>query len=316
MKTFFCSPKVEILEDAKVERPTTLVGKRKKRWVDLEQEGFEEKEGAAEDVSETDETDQEEEDEAAQHSDEDKVNGTVAGVEQEEEEEEEKPAGFVDVPEDEAVDVDEDDDIFNTDFAAAAVSGLKLAVIPDSPEEPADGDDPFDTKFAQDIVEKHEKEKKVRDKVESNRVKFGSIAAAADVLTGKADRVDKHAVDHAVRRKRRRANRINLIADEVDDVTALDDIEGISPTRADDEQKDVLGGDDGLEVPVGDLLSSTPSPGPYVRQEGSEQEEQERERAEHQLSEDLREFDVVQKEEVALTSNIALLQVQYRTSQP
>jgi hypothetical protein len=53
-----------------------------------------------------------------------------------------------------------------------------------------------------------------------------------------------------------------------------------------------------------------------VRQEGSEQEDQERERAEHQLSEDLREFDVVQKEEVALTSNIALLQVQYSIGCP
>ena len=35
----------EIDEDAKVARPTTLVGKRKKHWVDLDTEGFEEQEG-------------------------------------------------------------------------------------------------------------------------------------------------------------------------------------------------------------------------------------------------------------------------------
>ena len=49
---------------------------------------------------------------------------------------------------------------------------------------------------------------------------------------------------------------------------------------------------------------------PYVKQEGAEEEDQQRER-EQKLSEDIREFDVVQKEDVALTSNIALLQVQY-----
>ena len=110
-----------------------------------------------------------------------------------------------------------------------AVLDLKLAVIPDSPVEENDGI--FDTKYATDIVEKAEKEKKAREKVESNRIKFGCISAAADVLTGKATSVDKHAVEHTVKKKRRRANRINLIADEVEDVTALDDIKCIVETK-------------------------------------------------------------------------------------
>jgi hypothetical protein len=179
-------------------------------------------------------------------------------------------------------------------------------------------DDPFDTKFASDIVEKHEKEQRVRQKVESNRVKFGCIAAAADVLTGKAERVDKHAVEHAVRKKRRRANRINLIADEVDDVTALDDIEGISPIKAGEDHQlvDVLSGvgDDGLEVPVGDLLSSTPSPGPYKLQEDASNDDNVK-LVDQKLADDLKEFDVVQREEVALTSNIALLQAEFSAAQ-
>ena len=113
---------------------------------------------------------------------------------------------------------------------------VKLAVIPDSPVE-EEGDDPFDTKYADVIVEKHEKEKKVRQRLEDNGIKFGCISAAADVLTGKTAAVDKHAVDHAVKKKRRRANRINLIADEVDDVTALEDIEGISPIEEQSSNK-------------------------------------------------------------------------------
>ena len=156
----------------------------------------------------------------------------------------------------------------------------------------------------------------MREKVESNRVKFGCIAAAADVLTGKPERVDKHAVDHAVRKKRRRANRINLIADDVDDVTALDDIEGISPTKADEDQLvDVLGHDDGgLEVPVGDLLSSTPSPGPYTKQQQDTDHEAQT-AVDQKLADDIKEFDVVQREEVALTSNIALLHAEFSEAQ-
>merc|ERR1712045_878453 len=51
----------EIEEDARLARPKNLVGARKKRWVDLDQDGFEEREGViVEDVSEAEESDAEE----------------------------------------------------------------------------------------------------------------------------------------------------------------------------------------------------------------------------------------------------------------
>merc|ERR1712013_313294 len=99
--------------------------------------------------------------------------------EQEEEEEEKEKEDKEETQEEE-----NEDDIFNTEFVdeTLAVLDLKLAVIPDSPVE--EEDDIFDTKYATDIVEK----------AESNKIKFGCISAAADVLTGKASNVDKTAV--------------------------------------------------------------------------------------------------------------------------
>ena len=83
------------------------------------------------------------------------------------------------------------------------------------------------------------------------------FSCLSDYFSGKTDSVGKNAVEHAVKKKRRRANRINLIAEEADDVTGLDEIEGINlETEA---KVDVFSVEDGLEVPVGDLLSSTPS---------------------------------------------------------
>ena len=89
-------------------------------------------------------------------------------IEEEREEEKEQEKVEEEVEENE-------DDIFNTEFVneTLAVLDLKLAVIPDSPVEENDGI--FDTKYATDIVEKAEKEKKAREKVESNRIKFGCI---------------------------------------------------------------------------------------------------------------------------------------------
>ena len=126
------------------------------------------------------------------------------------------------------------------------------------------------------------------------------------LFPGKAKKVDKSAVEHTVKKKRRRANRINLIAEDIDDVTALDEIEGVDLDRADKVDKlDVFSAEDGLEVPVGDLLCSTPSPGPVATQELLDLDLSTH--TEQRLSEDLKEFDVVQGEEVALTSNLAIL---------
>lgn len=130
------------------------------------------------------------------------------------------------------------------------------------------------------------------------------------LFPGKSKKVDKSAVEHTVKKKRRRANRINLIAEDIDDVTALDEIEGVDLDRADKVDKlDVFSAEDRLEVPVGDLLCSTPSPGPVATQELLDLDLSTY--TEQRLSEDLKEFDVVQGEEVALTSNLAILAAEF-----
>ena len=155
---------------------------------------------------------------------------------------------------------------------------------------------------------KQKKKKKAREKVESNRIKFGCISAAADFLTGKATSVDKHAVEHTVKKKRRRANRINLIADEVEDATALDDIGSIVETKTEKKTEDIFGKIGPLDVPVEDLLTSTPSPCvvPTTPKED----------AEKPPALDLSEFDAVQNESVAITSNVALLYAEFCEAAP
>ena len=71
---------------------------------------------------------------------------------------------------------------------------MKLNEIPDSPVD--EGPDVFDTNYASDIVKKAEKERIKQEKAENDKVRFGYIAAAADVLTGKAAAVDTSAVEH------------------------------------------------------------------------------------------------------------------------
>ena len=296
----------EIEEDAKVARPKTLVVKRKKHWEDLDTEGFEERDGVIDaEISDTEAvTEDEEEVDTKEVTPE--IQEKLPSEEEQEEEEEEKEKE----DKEETQEEENEDDIFNTEFVdeTLAVLDLKLAVIPDSPVE--EEDDIFDTKYATDIVEKAEKEKIAREKAESNKIKFGCISAAADVLTGKASNVDKTAVQHAVKKKRRRANRINLIADEVDDVTALEDIEGIVEVDETKTKPDVFGELGVIDIPVGDLLTSTPSP--CVVPTTPKQEETE---SKHPTL-DLSEFDAVHNESVALTSNVALLSAEFCETAP
>jgi len=290
----------EIDEDSKVARPKTLVVKRKKHWEDLDADGFKERDGVIDaDVSDTEDiTEEEERPETKEPTPE---------VEEKLPSEDEKEEGNEVEKEEEAE--ENEDDIFNTEFVneTLAVLDLKLAVIPDSPVE--EDDDIFDTKYATDIVEKAEKEKIAREKAENNKIKFGCISAAADVLTGKATSVDKNAIQQTLKKKRRRANRINLIADEADDVTALEDIEGIVEVDESKPKPDVFGELGALDIPVGDLLTSTPSP--CVIPTTPKQEE-----ANSKPTLDLSEFDAVHNESVALTSNVALLSAEFCEAAP
>jgi hypothetical protein len=114
-------------------------------------------------------------------------------------------------------------------------------------------DDPFNTGFAEEIVKKDKEEKRR----EASRIKFTGLSSVADVLAGRADKVDTGLVELTVKQKRRRANRINLIAEKETDVTAREDIGSFGhssiATLASGEPKDIL---TDSEVPVGDLLAS------------------------------------------------------------
>ncbi|TRY71729.1 hypothetical protein TCAL_03141 [Tigriopus californicus] len=159
--------------------------------------------------------------------------------------------------EEEPLDPDDDDDLFNTAFVDAITSGdVKLVVIPDDPVQ-EEGDDPFNTDFANEVVKKQEEYKRR----EVTKLKFSGLSSVADVLSGKADKVDKSLVDVTVKRKRRRANRINLIADDNNEVTALEDIATHEPQK-DQEASGVVDFlsefDSSLPVPEGDLLATSP----------------------------------------------------------
>ena len=220
------------------------------------------------------------------------------------------PEGFVDIPEDEPVDLDAEEDIFNTDFVDAVTSGdVKLAVIPDSPVY---DDDPFNTGFAEEIVKKDKEEKRR----EASRIKFTGLSSVADVLSGKADKVDSSLVELTVKQKRRRANRINLIAEKQTDVTAREDIgtfgnDNSSSSAATAEQKDIFSElDTENAVQVGDLLSTSQEPcASVVPISAKSGEGQANTSSGNSGLLDLAEFEDFcgQKGEASLTSNVAIL---------
>ena len=219
----------EIEEDARLARPKNLVGARKKRWVDLDQDGFEEREGViVEDVSEAEESDAEEDENEPVADDENDIQLSP----QEETPVEEEAEQEVEEEEKE----EEEDDIFDTEFVneQLAVLDLKLNEIPDSPID--EGPDVFDTNYASDIVQKAEKERAKAEKAENDKIKFGCIAAAADVLTGKSAAVDKSAVEHTMRKRpgrpRPRPGVTNNQEPESEVVTAAEDVDSakLEPT--------------------------------------------------------------------------------------
>ena len=222
-------------------------------------------------------------------------------------ESEEADIGLVDIPDTPEADSEEEEDIFNTAFVDAITSGeIKLAVIPDDPVYD-DKDDPFNTAYAEVIVQKD----KVEKRKEANRIKFSGLSSVADVLSGKSDKVDSSLIEHATKRKRRRANRINLIAEQETDVTAREQIGTFDLQKADqaERQPDILITDhnqdnSNLEV----LVTSTPLP---ALQSGSVSNPLQLEQDKPTKADlDLSEFEVIgpdSEDKVALTSNVAIL---------
>ena len=222
-------------------------------------------------------------------------------------ESEEADIGLVDIPDTPEADSEEEEDIFNTAFVDAITSGdIRLAVIPDDPVYD-DQDDPFNTAYAEVIVQKD----KVEKRKEANRIKFSGLSSVADVLSGKSDKVDSSLIEHATKRKRRRANRINLIAEQETDVTAREQIGTFDLQKADqaERQPDILITDhnpDNSNLEVGaDLLTSTPLPLQSGGKSNPLQLEQD-----SKADLDLSEFEVIgpdSEDKVALTSNVAIL---------
>ena len=183
-----------------------------------------------------------------------------------------------------------------------------LQVIPDDPIFDDGDDDPFDTNIA--VVKKIVKEEEQKKKKEETKLKFTGLSAVADVLAGKSEKLDPGAVEHAVKKKRRRANRINLIGDDASAVTAVEQIDNAvskpDETRDKSDTADILGlvGAPDEGVAVGDLLASTHSPAaPVVSGEGEEKAKK------SGGGIDLSEFDEIGGETKGadLTSNIAIL---------
>ena len=263
----------EINEDAVVPRPKTLVGKRKKKWTDLDDGEFEEIDGEVPIIlSDTEDVESDEEEvkeQTKESTPEEKPSPEEELKEKQKEQEEE-----------------EEEDIFSTEFVneTLAVLDVKLAEIPDSPEP--EEDDIFDTKYADVIVKKAEKERKAFEKAEDNKIKFGCIANAADVLSGKVKTVDKSNVQHAIKPRSRRANRINLIADDVQNVTATDETTDVKSDLLEVDEEGCLSGD---------LLTATPSVS--ASESVSPVPPSTENIKEPQLSDDLKEFDVIDKEE-------------------
>lgn len=257
--------------------PDDLIGledpKKKKKWVDLDKAGFDDIDGS---VSGSE--DEQEQGEAADKS-----------SEKSNEEEKEDDLGLVEIPDDD--NESDDEDIFNTGLAEAIISGdIKLAVIPD---DPVYDDDPFNTAYAEEIVKKEKAEKRK----EANRIKFTGLSSVADVLSGKADKVDKSLIEHSTKRKRRRANRINLIGEDRTELTEREDI-GVVDLSKDSDQVDILTNEaeSKSEDCILEISSAPVASGPSAKAESSQQ------------IVDLSEFEVLEESQtVQLTSNVAIL---------
>ena len=255
---------VELEEEEKETGIQKKDGKKKKKWVDLDTAEFEDHDGCVSDDDDGKSSSASEGPDVAENEDESQ--DKVDKAEDNKETNRNGPIGLVEIPDD-PYDWEADEDIFNTGAAEAILSGdIKLAIIPDDPVYDDDEDDPFSTKIADEIA-KFDREKKRK---EASKLKFTGLSSVADVLAGKKDKVDKDLVEVTVKSKRRRANRINLIAEDQSDVTKVEDIgtfgPEIVPKSPGEEQNDFLTTvDAGLApAPVGDLLTATPSPIPIT----------------------------------------------------
>ncbi|XP_040569178.1 uncharacterized protein stnA [Lepeophtheirus salmonis] len=273
---------------------------RKKVWVDLDQEEFDDFDGvlSAEEDSQEGRSLKSKDSKSSDQVQKKLEKNHSASSEEENsiDEKKEDDIGLVEIPEDDPFDLDEEVELFNTDFVEA-LANVKLAVIPDSPTFEDDADDPFNTAIADDIIKKDLSEKKKLD----TKLKFEGLGSVADVLSGKAESVDKSFIEHTVRKKRRRANRINLIAESESEITAIEDIGVIEIKVTNGESESILIDEvnkDSLSTGIVEVLATTPI------------NECNKSEGEKEKSIDVSEFENIEdndNKQQALTSNVAIL---------
>ena len=103
-------------------------------------------------------------------------------------------------------------------------------------------------------------------------------------------------------------------AENQEDVTALDEIDGVSAAPEDDASKDndtdkILTSGDAIEVPEGDLLATT-TPSPTIAastKNDAKEEEKATDGPDSDLKVDLSEFETLESSNAQLTSNVAIL---------
>lgn len=303
LESYYQPKETKLVDDTKAGKAKKKA-KKKKVWVDLNTEDFEDFDGEVFDEKQREKelAGKESDDSSATEGEDGDDEKKVDGEEDKENEAdgEKKPELFKEPSVEEYVDPDEDDALFNTDFVTDITTGkVLLAVIPDSPTYEDGDDDPFNTEIANVIVKKQTEEKKKAD----TKLKFTGLSAVADVLSGKSEKLDPNInnVEHSVKKKRRRANRINLIGEDPATVTAVEDIATVTKPDAETKPTSDLFGDatdSGLAVPEGDLLASTPSPCSITPAEGKKSG-----------LVDLSEFEEIDttSQPAVLTSNIAIL---------
>lgn len=117
--------------------------------------------------------------------------------------------GIVPVSESESEEEEEEDDIFDTAYIDAIATGeVKLAYIPESPTEQAEGDDPFDTTIAERAI--------LGPAVERKGKKLVPIGAAVEVLTGRVQ-APTCATKRPISTKRQILKEQNLLLGSFDD---------------------------------------------------------------------------------------------------
>lgn len=192
----------------------------------------------------------------------------------------------VELSESEYDESDEDMSVFDADYIEKV--DLPLAYIPDSPTlEEQDGDDPFDTAYAEKVIKGPE--------VSKSGKKIVNIGAAALVLTGAVDNVPKSTV---VKRPKRRGIK-NLMLSSFDAENPDDPEEGEGEEKTEPKHNQL---DDLFELPPEEAENVEIDLTVSLHMKYQEHKKEEEDEAEHKENGEenidvLKEFDTLNEED-------------------